>query len=241
VNWFRHYTSSSFDPKFRTAARRASSTIERVAFVFWALCERASEDGSGAIIKAFDPEPLADHLGCNVTDVTAIVTALRGLVHDGEVLTAWSTRQYVSDSSADRVKRWRERQKGKSNVNTLQNVTCNASEQSRAEQTLREKPPLTVGSKSAPPNGVAAPPKSRGSRFDPAWIPTAEYVLAARVLGLSDKQISDAADEFLDYWIAQPGSKGVKLDWLATWRNWCRRDRKFAAPKAQAKFDPFFT
>ena len=25
---------------------------------------------------------------------------------------------------------------------------------------------------------------------------------------------------FRDHWIAQPGQKGVKLDWLATWRNW---------------------
>jgi hypothetical protein len=30
------------------------------------------------------------------------------------------------------------------------------------------------------------------------------------------------ADGFRDYWIAQPGAKGVKLDWDATWRNWVR-------------------
>lgn len=34
--------------------------------------------------------------------------------------------------------------------------------------------------------------------------------------------------EFRDYWIAQPGQKGVKLDWDATWRNWVRRQ---SAPK----------
>jgi hypothetical protein len=28
---------------------------------------------------------------------------------------------------------------------------------------------------------------------------------------------------FVDYWIAQPGQKGVKSDWEATWRNWMRR------------------
>jgi phage terminase Nu1 subunit (DNA packaging protein) len=28
---------------------------------------------------------------------------------------------------------------------------------------------------------------------------------------------------FVDYWIAQPGQKGVKTDWDATWRNWMRR------------------
>lgn len=30
-------------------------------------------------------------------------------------------------------------------------------------------------------------------------------------------------DEFLDYWRAQPGARGVKVDWVATWRNWMRR------------------
>jgi hypothetical protein len=29
---------------------------------------------------------------------------------------------------------------------------------------------------------------------------------------------------FRDYWKAQPGLKGVKADWEATWRNWCRRE-----------------
>jgi hypothetical protein len=30
---------------------------------------------------------------------------------------------------------------------------------------------------------------------------------------------------FKDYWIAQPGQKGVKLDWSATWRNWVRNQK----------------
>jgi hypothetical protein len=32
-------------------------------------------------------------------------------------------------------------------------------------------------------------------------------------------------DAFRDYWIAQPGSKGLKADWMATWRNWVRNTR----------------
>jgi hypothetical protein len=38
-------------------------------------------------------------------------------------------------------------------------------------------------------------------------------------------------DEFRDYWIAQPGQKGVKTDWDATWRNWVRRQN---APKTNS-------
>ena len=29
--------------------------------------------------------------------------------------------------------------------------------------------------------------------------------------------------KFRDYWSAQPGAKGRKTDWDATWRNWIRR------------------
>ena len=32
-------------------------------------------------------------------------------------------------------------------------------------------------------------------------------------------------DQFRDYWIAQAGQKGVKLDWDATWRNWIRNTK----------------
>jgi uncharacterized protein YdaU (DUF1376 family) len=35
-------------------------------------------------------------------------------------------------------------------------------------------------------------------------------------------------DQFKDYWVAQSGQKGVKLDWFATWRNWVRNTN---APK----------
>ncbi len=30
---------------------------------------------------------------------------------------------------------------------------------------------------------------------------------------------------FHDYWVAVPGKDGLKLDWLATWRKWCRNQR----------------
>jgi uncharacterized protein YdaU (DUF1376 family) len=39
--------------------------------------------------------------------------------------------------------------------------------------------------------------------------------------------------QFKDYWIAQPGQKGVKADWQATWRNWVRSQK---AEKSQESF-----
>lgn len=37
--------------------------------------------------------------------------------------------------------------------------------------------------------------------------------------------IQKTFDSFKDYWIAQPGQKGVKTDWAATWRNWVRNQK----------------
>jgi hypothetical protein len=38
-------------------------------------------------------------------------------------------------------------------------------------------------------------------------------------------------EKFIDYFRAAPGAKGVKLDWLATWRNWMRKAEETAASR----------
>jgi hypothetical protein len=62
----------------------------------------------------------------------------------------------------------------------------------------------------------------RGSRLSPDWLPSAESIAKAR----EDAPGVDHQAEhpvFVDYWISQPGQKGVKTNWDATWRNWMRR------------------
>jgi hypothetical protein len=47
---------------------------------------------------------------------------------------------------------------------------------------------------------------------------------------------SEEAARFRDYWIAQPGTKGRKLDWQATWRNWCRNAKPANRPAAETPY-----
>ncbi|MGU3575660.1 YdaU family protein [Brucellaceae bacterium C25G] len=61
--------------------------------------------------------------------------------------------------------------------------------------------------------------QKRGSRLPDDF--KADLSEAVR-LGLSEQDAHREADKFRDYWNGQPGQRGVKLDWLATWRNWCR-------------------
>lgn len=73
---------------------------------------------------------------------------------------------------------------------------------------------------------------ARGVRLALDWaLPDDWRAFAAGQRFWSDKDISEEADLFRDYWHAQPGQKGVKLDWFATWRNWCRNSRR---PSGQA-------
>jgi len=46
-----------------------------------------------------------------------------------------------------------------------------------------------------------------------------------------DVNVHDLLGEFIDYWKGVPGSKGVKLDWVATWRNGMRKRQDWAAEK----------
>lgn len=82
--------------------------------------------------------------------------------------------------------------------------------------------------------GAVAPParaldKSRGTRLPESWHLTREYLDAALSIRpeLSHESVAEIACGFRDYWISKPGAAGRKSDWLATWRNWVRREKTF--------------
>lgn len=63
---------------------------------------------------------------------------------------------------------------------------------------------------------------NRGTRLPTELEIPSDYVLFCR----QERQDLDPHkvwQHFKDYWTAQPGQKGVKTDWAATWRNWVRR------------------
>lgn len=52
--------------------------------------------------------------------------------------------------------------------------------------------------------------------------------------GWADRWVDATTERFVDYWRGQPGQRGVKLDWPATWRNWLRREAERGQPVAAA-------
>ena len=53
-------------------------------------------------------------------------------------------------------------------------------------------------------------------------------------MGFEWEEIVQQFAAFRDYWLSVSGSKGVKKDWLATWRNWLRRTKEWKADRKQA-------
>lgn len=106
--------------------------------------------------------------------------------------------------------------------------------QEQEQDQLKQPPPLSPPSRGGPDEPPAtAKPKGtpKGTRLAPDWKPRPEELAELTAKGVDATRI---IAEFVDYWIAVPGQKGLKLDWDATFRNNLRRIEKFGelAPKS---------
>jgi hypothetical protein len=109
--WFRHYAGMCRDEKLVRVAVKAGQTVERVVWVYGAILESAAEINDGGKYE-LDEAEVAYFLRASVDDIRAIVDGLisHGRLCDG-VVAKWGDRQCFSDSSADRQRRYRTRQK----------------------------------------------------------------------------------------------------------------------------------
>lgn len=63
----------------------------------------------------------------------------------------------------------------------------------------------------------------RGTRIPEPFMLTSDMKqwAAREAIGVD---IEASTRRFVDYWRAESGAKATKIDWVATWRNWLRRD-----------------
>ena len=83
----------------------------------------------------------------------------------------------------------------------------------------------------------SAPPRKKASRLPDDWRPDREYLEAAKLINpdLTQEWFVQVAHKFKDYWIAKAGKDATKADWLATWRNWVRREMENTKPPTQPR------
>jgi hypothetical protein len=195
--WFRFYHESLDDPKVQN--------LPPEVFKFWVnlLCLACRHDGK---IPSLEDISFALRLSADacrallerLLSATLIDSRCGGSSGTHYALHGWEKRQYKSDTSYDRVKRYRERIK-----NAPETPPDTDTEQRKKKPSKKESPP----------------PVRRGGRLPSDWMPKEHQEWKLELA------------KFRDYWAAQPGERGVKLDWDATWRNWIRRaQEKFPTP-----------
>ena len=197
--WFRLYSEFAHDPK----VQMLSEAMQRRYVML--LCLRCSE-----VLETLHETEIAFQLRLSTEELeqTKQLFISKNFIDKHWNLLNWDKRQFVSDSSTMRVAKHRSKKKQVSNVDeTLQKRPSNAIDTDTDTEQIQKK----VNNK-------------RGSRLAQDWFLSksmGDWATKER----PDLDVRQVAEQFKDYWVAQAGQKGVKLDWDATWRNWIRNTK----------------
>lgn len=165
---------------------------------------------------ANDPKKLAFRIGSNSDAVQMLLEAFFTL--DGDV---WVQKRCDAEIKAYRAKSDRAR-----SANEIR---------WQSKRDLKSDPNQIATNNQEPITKVEAKPKqSRGTRLPADWVASEDQIAFCKT-DRPDLNPAAVADRFRDFWIAQPGTKGVKLNWDATWRNWVRNEKAGGGTKAAAK------
>ena len=194
--WFRLYSEFAHDPK----VQMLSEAMQRRYVML--MCLRCSE-----VLETLHETEIAFQLRLSTEELeqTKQLFISKNFIDKHWNLLNWDKRQFVSDSCTMRVAKHRNKKKQVSNADeTLQKRQSNAIDTDTDTEQIQKK----VNNK-------------RGSRLAQDWFLSksmGDWATQER----PDLDARQVAEQFKDYWVAQAGQKGVKLDWFATWRNWVR-------------------
>lgn len=164
IDWFRWHHGSVTDPKFQLVAKKAACRLSDVLAVWAFLLEQASAADKRGAYGDVDVEAVDCLFGFDDGTTSAILTHMngRGLIAGGEIIS-WEKRQpkreREGDSSAERTRAYRERQRQQGDTTEETVTPCDASddqETPRGEERREELKPTTpdgvvVGSVAARP------------------------------------------------------------------------------------------
>jgi len=214
MHWFRFYNEALDDPKVQR--------LDGDTFKTWVnlLCLCARHDGLPKSIQDISFALRVDVHGCSTVLSRLADAGLLDRLHGGVdgmhyAIHAWDKRQYKSDTSTERVKRFRERS-------------------SNATETVNETPPDTETDTDTETDKIQRRKKviALATRLPDDWQPSDGDIDFAISLDVDYRR---EADIFRDYWIAQAGAKGRKANWQSTWRNWIRRASERSAVQPARK------
>lgn len=115
MNWFRAHHGLSADKKFLRIMTKTGANGAEVLGVWVALLDHAGQADPRGSVSSFDHEDYAEFARMKVERVTMIVAAFRerGMIDASGAIAKWGSRQKSDPGAADRMRRYRARQKKK--------------------------------------------------------------------------------------------------------------------------------
>jgi hypothetical protein len=201
------------------ATETSEAAIVGGLYWLWATADQHTEDGflPGLTLRQIDRKTGITGFGAALVSIGWLTEAMGGVVlenfteHNGQSAKRRCTdaqrkanSRNLSASEAD-IEQTEDGQKA---------PECGAREEKRREE------------KNIKPKSKA---ESRATRLPQDWSPTVADIAFCQTTR-PDLEVAETASRFKDYWLGVGGSKGCKLDWPATWRNWVRNEK----PNARA-------
>lgn len=203
--WYRAYAGMVRDDKLVRVALKSRQTVERVVWVWAAILESAAEIDDAGRYEIDIPE-IAYFLRADEADIAGIVQCLEGLgrLH-ANVVAKWGDRQFQSDRSAERQKRYRDKRAGKhrDDVEALGNVTVTAASRHGDAPETETETDIPV----ADATGPAPREKPALSPTDQLWTEG----VATLVETMHVRQ--DRARSMIGKWLKDTGSDAGRVLW----------------------------
>lgn len=196
----------------------------------WSVFDAHSEDG---VLRGYTPE-LLDHV-IGWEGFSRAMEAVGWLTFDG--LETLSLPEFTAHNgksakarAEDQKRKRDERRASESRPIPVRNLSEENRTREREEKRREDQEQGALRTPSAPADAVAALDSgaksgARGTKLPEGWEPSEAMTVWARN-ERPDLILSDTLARFRDYWRAQPGAKGRKADWPATWRNWVRNEKR---------------
>ena len=212
------------DPDLRRCSKAAKGVwVDMLCLMF--ECENRG-------VLATDDRPWSDHeiAGAIGGDIAENLSCIAELLAKGVA----SRNKFGSIFSRRMTRDERERQETKGRVRRFRKRSCNGDVTPKYVNENEDEIRITdlvVQDQNQNPQQKR---KDRtGTRIPTGYKVSEEMRAFARENHLPDPDLHVA--EFIDYWAAQPGQKGVKVDWDATFRNWLRRAPNFRQGNGNGK------
>ena len=165
-----------------------------------------------------------------MSEIAAMVTAMleAGAPADaiGVAVEAYCNKP---SNGAFRTRKWRHKTSRVTNGDALRrDVTdVTAAPRARAEPKITTSENPRNNTPPSPPMGALPPKqKNRGSRLPEHFVPDLNEALKE---GFSREEGEREQRKFLNHYRSAPGQRGVRVDWPATWTNWCLKAIEYRA------------